>query len=87
MIGHIKEAFDNANLTLDAIDGVEMIGGGWRIPKIQTLVNEYLVVESPHTPIPMYIYTPANNNNYVLYIHIDFSFVSVDTKVEKPVTS
>lgn len=38
----IEAALALANVTLDSFDGVEMIGGGWRIPKVQTMLSEYL---------------------------------------------
>eukprot|EP00928_Gymnodinium_smaydae_P061231 TRINITY_DN45362_c0_g1_i1.p1 TRINITY_DN45362_c0_g1~~TRINITY_DN45362_c0_g1_i1.p1 ORF type:complete len:1000 (+),score=297.48 TRINITY_DN45362_c0_g1_i1:108-3002(+) len=43
----IEAALDAAKLTLEAVDTVEMIGGGWRIPKIQTLISDYLVAKRP----------------------------------------
>ncbi|CAE8700583.1 unnamed protein product, partial [Polarella glacialis] len=38
----IQAALNLANLTVEALEVVEMVGGGWRIPKIQTLLTEYL---------------------------------------------
>mmetsp|Transcript_8046 Transcript_8046/g.17455 ORF Transcript_8046/g.17455 Transcript_8046/m.17455 type:complete len:932 (+) Transcript_8046:64-2859(+) len=38
----IKSALLEADLPLTAVDTVEMIGGGWRIPKVQALLSEYL---------------------------------------------
>mmetsp|Transcript_55445 Transcript_55445/g.154499 ORF Transcript_55445/g.154499 Transcript_55445/m.154499 type:complete len:956 (+) Transcript_55445:43-2910(+) len=38
----VDDALRGAGLTLDSLDSVEMIGGGWRIPKMQTLLSEYL---------------------------------------------
>jgi len=48
----IKVALAIANVSLEEIDGVEMIGGGWRIPQIQTLVSEYIKAQrSSEAPI------------------------------------
>merc|ERR1719453_2499172 len=38
----IEDALKIANLTLEDIDTVEMIGGAWRMPKVQSLLSEYL---------------------------------------------
>eukprot|EP00440_Ansanella_granifera_P051204 gb/GFBE01055504.1/.p1 GENE.gb/GFBE01055504.1/~~gb/GFBE01055504.1/.p1 ORF type:complete len:942 (+),score=292.45 gb/GFBE01055504.1/:1-2826(+) len=38
----IEAALAIANVSVDDVDTVEMVGGGWRIPKIQSLVSEYL---------------------------------------------
>eukprot|EP00923_Selenidium_pygospionis_P038205 GHVN01066752.1.p1 GENE.GHVN01066752.1~~GHVN01066752.1.p1 ORF type:complete len:907 (+),score=132.35 GHVN01066752.1:3539-6259(+) len=35
-------AFNKANLTKDVIGSVELLGGGWRIPKVQALLKEQL---------------------------------------------
>jgi len=46
----IEAAMEVANTTLAAVDAVEMIGGGWRIPRIQSLVSEYLQAQRPGLP-------------------------------------
>lgn len=38
----VEAALAVANMTVDGLDTVEMIGGGWRIPKIQSLLQDYL---------------------------------------------
>jgi hypoxia up-regulated 1 len=38
----IEAALKAANITLDDVDTVEMIGGAWRMPKVQSLLSEYL---------------------------------------------
>jgi len=37
----IDRALESAKLTLDDIDDVEMLGGGVRVPKVQTILKEY----------------------------------------------
>mmetsp|Transcript_57864 Transcript_57864/g.154601 ORF Transcript_57864/g.154601 Transcript_57864/m.154601 type:complete len:973 (+) Transcript_57864:272-3190(+) len=39
----VDQALASANLTMDDLDGVEVIGGGWRIPKVQEVLSDYLV--------------------------------------------
>lgn len=46
----IEKALLVANTTLQEIDTVEMIGGGWRIPKVQNLLSTYLQKERPNLP-------------------------------------
>jgi hypoxia up-regulated 1 len=43
----IPAALSAANVSLQDIDTVEMVGGGWRIPKVQTLLSEYLQRHRP----------------------------------------
>lgn len=43
----IEAALAASNTTLEAIDTVEVIGGGWRIPKVQSLLSEYLQSHRP----------------------------------------
>jgi molecular chaperone DnaK (HSP70) len=38
----IEAALQAANVTLEDVDTVEMIGGAWRMPKVQSLLSEYL---------------------------------------------
>jgi len=42
----VKEALKIANLTVSDLTGVEIIGGGVRIPKIQQMLKTYLQVEA-----------------------------------------
>mmetsp|Transcript_145927 Transcript_145927/g.254597 ORF Transcript_145927/g.254597 Transcript_145927/m.254597 type:complete len:1018 (-) Transcript_145927:34-3087(-) len=44
----IEKALLVANTTLQEIDTVEMIGGGWRIPKVQSLLSTYLQSQRPN---------------------------------------
>jgi len=46
----IQAALALAGVTLEAVDTVEMVGGGWRIPKIQGLLSEYLESQRPNLP-------------------------------------
>mmetsp|Transcript_50581 Transcript_50581/g.114848 ORF Transcript_50581/g.114848 Transcript_50581/m.114848 type:complete len:1042 (+) Transcript_50581:95-3220(+) len=39
----VDQALAMSNLTMDDLDGVEVIGGGWRIPKVQEVLSEYLL--------------------------------------------
>ncbi|CAK0886863.1 unnamed protein product, partial [Prorocentrum cordatum] len=48
--GPIEVALSKANTTLEAVDSVEMVGGGWRIPRVQALVSEYLQASRPGLP-------------------------------------
>jgi hypoxia up-regulated 1 len=41
----VKDALEMANITVDDIDQVEIIGGGVRIPKIQTLLKDFFKVK------------------------------------------
>jgi len=43
----VVDALATANLTGADLDEVEMIGGGWRIPKVQTLLGDYLQTLRP----------------------------------------
>jgi len=43
----IEAALAAANASLADLDVVEMIGGGWRVPKVQALVSEYLAAQRP----------------------------------------
>mmetsp|Transcript_49461 Transcript_49461/g.159698 ORF Transcript_49461/g.159698 Transcript_49461/m.159698 type:complete len:963 (-) Transcript_49461:142-3030(-) len=43
----ITKALEAANITVADLDEVEMIGGGWRIPKIQALISEHLQANRP----------------------------------------
>ena len=38
----IIDALDAANMTVDDIDGVEIIGGGVRVPRVQAVLKEFL---------------------------------------------
>jgi len=46
----IEQALAAANITHQALDTVEMIGGGWRIPKVQSLLAEYFQKMRPDVP-------------------------------------
>lgn len=41
-VAPIEKALKRANITLAEVDGIEMIGGGMRVPKIQEYVQEFL---------------------------------------------
>lgn len=41
----VKDALEMANITVEDIDQVEIIGGGVRIPKIQTLLKDFFKVK------------------------------------------
>mmetsp|Transcript_66518 Transcript_66518/g.192036 ORF Transcript_66518/g.192036 Transcript_66518/m.192036 type:complete len:962 (-) Transcript_66518:68-2953(-) len=43
----IETALSLSNVSLTDIDTVEMIGGGWRIPKVQSLLSEYFAAQRP----------------------------------------
>jgi hypoxia up-regulated 1 len=38
----IEEALRVANVSLEDVDTVEMVGGAWRMPKVQSLLSEYM---------------------------------------------
>lgn len=46
----IEEALTLANTTLESVDAVELVGGGWRIPRIQELLGEYFTTKRPDMP-------------------------------------
>ena len=41
-IAPIEEALKRANVTIDEVAGIELIGGGMRVPKIQEYIQQYL---------------------------------------------
>lgn len=48
----IEAALKASNITLDDVDTVEMIGGAWRMPKVQSLLSEYLKSQrSENSPV------------------------------------
>jgi len=42
----VKKALDAANITLADVNHVELVGGAWRVPKVQQILSEYFEKES-----------------------------------------
>merc|ERR1711937_690684 len=38
----IETALKTANLTMEDIQHVELVGGGWRVPKVQQILTEFI---------------------------------------------
>merc|ERR1719161_2987346 len=49
----IDAALKEGNVTIGDIDAVEMIGGAWRIPKVQTLLSEHILKSRPEGAVPL----------------------------------
>lgn len=46
MVKPIEEALAASNSTLSEIDHVELVGGAWRVPKVQQVLSEYIDKEA-----------------------------------------
>eukprot|EP00930_Biecheleria_cincta_P085139 TRINITY_DN74550_c0_g1_i1.p1 TRINITY_DN74550_c0_g1~~TRINITY_DN74550_c0_g1_i1.p1 ORF type:complete len:957 (-),score=215.37 TRINITY_DN74550_c0_g1_i1:325-2928(-) len=58
----IEAALAVANVTVDDLDTVEMIGGGWRIPKIQSFLQDYLKEHRSQTAPPLSLSQHVNGD-------------------------
>lgn len=58
----VEAALATANTTFAELEAVEMIGGGWRIPRVQSLLSEYLQAKRPSGSPPLNLSQHVNGD-------------------------
>merc|ERR1719221_189370 len=51
----IDQALKQANLTLEDITQVEVVGGAWRVPKVQQLLSEFITKNNKKLPLGQHL--------------------------------